>query len=206
MSDITTIVFDFGGVLIQWDPRNLYRRFFASSGEMERFLAEVKFAEWNSMQDRGRPFVEGVAELAARFPQHEYLIRAYHEHWEESVGEPILGTIEILRKLKALHYPVYGLSNWSGETFPLIRARHRFFELLDDYLISGNARVTKPDPAIFGMLLDKIARKAEECIFIDDSLANVEAARALGFVCIHFRSPAQLEERLWQLRIFQDMQ
>lgn len=198
---ITTLIFDFGGVLIEWDPRNLYRRYFDDEEAMEQFLEEIDFMEWNAHQDKGRSFTEGVTELSAKFPQHAQLIHAYHDHWEESIGEPITATIEIVRRLKAAGWPVYGLSNWSSETFPITRRKHNFFDILDGYLLSGEVNLVKPDPAIFQSLLDKIGRRAQECLFIDDSLANIEAARRLGFVCIHYRSPEQLEGNLKQLGI-----
>ncbi len=198
---ISTIIFDFGGVLIHWDPRNLYRRFFDTPGEMEAFLREIDFPTWNLEQDRGRPFADGVAELIARFPQHASLIRAYHEHWEESIGEPVAGVSNIIRRLKALGYSIYGLSNWSAETFPIARSRYDFFDLLDGYLISGDVGLVKPDPAIFRALLQRIGRPAAECVFIDDSPANLQAARSLGFLSILFESAAQLEHELESLGI-----
>ena len=199
--NITAVIFDFGGVLIEWDPRNLYRRYFDDAESMERFLEEIDFMEWNALQDKGRPFAEGVADLTAQFPQHADLIRAYHEHWEESIGEPITPVIEILKRVKAAGWPVYGLSNWSMETFPIIRKQHTFFNLLDGYLLSGEVKLVKPDPAIFQRMLEKIGRKPEECVFIDDNPANVVAARALNIVTIQYQSPEQLERELQQLGI-----
>ena len=199
--NITAVIFDFGGVLIEWDPRNLYRRYFDDAESMERFLEEIDFMEWNALQDKGRPFAEGVADLTAQFPQHADLIRAYHEHWEESIGAPITPVIEILKRVKAAGWPVYGLSNWSMETFPIIRKQHTFFNLLDGYLLSGEVKLVKPDPAIFQRMLEKIGRKPEECVFIDDNPANVAAARALNIVTIQYRSPEQLERELQRLGI-----
>ncbi len=199
--NITAVIFDFGGVLIEWDPRNLYRRYFDDAESMEHFLEEIDFMEWNALQDKGRPFAEGVADLTAQFPQHADLIRAYHEHWEESIGEPITPVIEILKRVKAAGWPVYGLSNWSMETFPIIRKQHTFFNLLDGYLLSGEVKLVKPDPAIFQRMLEKIGRKPEECVFIDDNPANVVAARALNIVTIQYQSPEQLERELQQLGI-----
>jgi 2-haloacid dehalogenase len=199
---ITSLIFDFGGVLIDWNPRHLYRRYFSSPDEMEQFLAEVDFAGWNIHQDRGRPFTEGVRELTARFPHRAGLIRAFHEHWEDSVGGPIEGSLQILREVKKLGYPVYGLSNWSAETFPRARARFNIFDLLDDYMLSGDVCVVKPDPLIFQLALEKFGRRAEECLFIDDSLPNIATASAFGMPCIHFQSPPQLEKELIQLGIF----
>ena len=199
--NITAVIFDFGGVLIEWDPRNLYRRYFDDAESMERFLEEIDFMEWNALQDKGRPFAEGVADLTAQFPQHADLIRAYHEHWEESIGEPITPVIEILKRVKAAGWPVYGLSNWSMETFPIIRKQHTFFNLLDGYLLSGEVKLVKPDPAIFQRMLEKIGRRPEECVFIDDNPANVAAARALDIVTIQYQSPEQLEHELQRLGI-----
>ncbi len=201
-TSIQAIVFDFGGVLIEWDPRNLYRRYFPNQPQaMEQFLAEIHFPEWNTRLDKGLPFKQGVAELSAQFPQYAELIRAFHEHWPEATGSPITGTIEILRKLKQLEWPVYGLSNWSAETFPITRAQYDFFDLLDGFIISGDVKLTKPDPAIFQALLNKIGRKAEECVYIDDHLPNIKTAQALGFIAIQFQSPAQLERELHELGI-----
>ena len=155
-SSIKAIVFDFGGVLIEWDPRNLYRHYFPDQPQaIEKFLTDVNFMEWNAQQDKGRPFSEGVASLSAQFPQYSKFIRAFHEHWEELVGAPIAGTVEILRQLKQEGWPVYGLSNWSEETFPIVRSRYDFFSLLDDILISGQVKLIKPDPEIFQAFLKK---------------------------------------------------
>jgi 2-haloacid dehalogenase len=141
---ITALIFDFGGVLIEWDPRNLYRRYFDAPEAMEAFLAEVDFMAWNALQDKGRPFAEGVAELTAKFPQHARLIHAYHEHWEESIGEPITATIRIMQKLKRAGWPVYGLSNWSTETFPIIRQKYDFFDI---YSLTITCRTSSPPAA-----------------------------------------------------------
>jgi 2-haloacid dehalogenase len=190
------IVFDFGGVLLHWDPRHLYRKLFAEPDAMERFLVEIGFADWNLEQDRGRPFSVAVAELSRRFPHHAALIRAYDERWEESIAGPIEQSVDILAALKRAGYPLYGLSNWAGETFRRIRPRYAFFEWFDAIVISGDVGVVKPDPAIFRALLARVGRPPGECLFIDDSGANVAAGRALGFQTICFESPGQLEAEL----------
>lgn len=201
-SHIQAIVFDFGNVLLEWNPRLVYQRYFPDDPEgMERFLSEVNFMEWNQLQDQGRPFSEGVAALSQEFPQHAHLIQAYHEHWIDSLGEAIMGTVEIMKKLKQAGYPLYGLSNWSAETFPYARERFDFFDLFDDMVISGEVGCVKPDPEIFQILLEKIERSPQECLFIDDSQANVHSAQALGFATIHFQSPEQLESELRSLNI-----
>jgi 2-haloacid dehalogenase len=201
-SQIKAIIFDFGNVLLEWDPRYVYRRFFPDDPEgMERFLREVNFMDWNLQQDKGRPFVEGVAHLVRQFPQYSQLIQAYHENWIDSLGESISGTVHLLKRLKEAGYELYGLSNWSAETFPRARERHAFFDLLDDMVISGEVGHVKPDPEIFQILLERIGRPAHECLFIDDALPNIEQAQNLGFATIHFESPEQLEATLRELVI-----
>ncbi|HMD82782.1 MAG TPA: hypothetical protein VKE92_15805, partial [Anaerolineales bacterium] len=136
--NIKAIIFDYGNVLLDWNPRYVYRRYFPDDPErIENFLREINFMEWNAHQDRGRPFEEGVAILSEQFPQHADLIRAYHENWTDSVGEPLAGTVEILNQLKLAGFPLYGFSNWSAETFPYARAKYNFFDLFDDMVISG---------------------------------------------------------------------
>jgi 2-haloacid dehalogenase len=201
-SPIKAIIFDFGNVLLEWDPRYVYRRFFPNDPEgMELFLSEVNFMEWNMQQDKGRSFVEGVAQLSRQFPQYSRLIQAYHDHWIDSLGESIGGTVHILKQLKQAGYKVYGLSNWSAETFPRARARHDFFDLLDDMVISGEVGHIKPDPEIFQILLERIGRSAKECLFIDDALPNIEQAKNLGFATILFQSPEHLEAALREMEI-----
>ncbi len=196
VSHIKAIIFDFGGVLIGWDPHNVYRPYFNEPRQIDQFLAEIDFPEWNKQQDKGRPFAEGVAELSARFPQHAHLIRLYHERWEDSITGPLPGMVQMLRDLKDAGYGIYGLSNWSAETFPIARRKYDFFDLLDGYILSGDVRLVKPDPAIFDLTLQMVSRPAGECLLIDDSLPNIEAARQLGFATILFRSADILRDEL----------
>ncbi|RPJ27832.1 MAG: HAD family phosphatase [Chloroflexi bacterium] len=201
-SPIKAIIFDYGNVLLKWDPRNIYQHFFPNDLEgMERFLREVNFADWNLQQDKGRPFVEGVAILSQQFPHYSHLIQAFHDHWIDSVGGPVIGTVDILKKLKQAGYPLYGLSNWSAETFPHARKKHDFFDLFDDMVISGEVGHVKPDPEIFQILLDKIGKPAKECLFIDDALPNIHQAQKMGFAVVHFQSSEQLESALRHLKI-----
>jgi len=201
-SQIKAIIFDFGNVLLEWDPRYVYQRYFPNDPEgMERFLTEVNFAEWNLQQDKGRPFAEGVAILSEKFPHYAQLIQAYHENWTDSIGAAYNGTIEILKKLKQAGYPLYGLSNWSAETFPFAREKYDFFNLFDDFVISGDVGHVKPDPEIFQIILEKIRRPAQQCLFIDDALTNINQAQKMGFATIHFQSPEQLKSSLHTLEI-----
>src|SRR5258705_5631975 len=201
-SQIKTIIFDFGNVLLEWNPRYVYQRYFPNDPEgMERFFKEVNFADWNLQQDKGRPFVEGVAILSEKFPHYAQLIQAYHENWTDSIGAAYSGTIEILKQLKQAGYPLYGLSNWSAETFPYAREKYDFFDLFDDFVISGAVGQVKPDPEIFQIMLEKIGKPAEECLFIDASLTHINQAQKLGFGTIHFQSPEQLAVALRELKI-----
>lgn len=201
-SHITTIIFDYGGVLLEWNPHNVYHRYFPGQPEaIDQFLTEINFAEWNAQQDKGRPFAEAVESISAEFPHYAHLISAYYEYWEESITGSIPGSIEILKELKDKKYPLYGLSNWSHETFPIARDKYDFFELFDDMVISGEVKMVKPDPAIFEHALNKFGKRASECVYIDDSLTNVQQAQKMGFHAIHFQSPAQLRESLQKLEL-----
>lgn len=195
-SAITTFIFDFGNVFVKWDIHALYNRFFPNPQAVDSFLEEIRFHEWNAHQDAGRPFKEGIAILSEEHPHYADLIQAYDTHWEDSITDMYHGTVEILRRLKSEGWPIYLLSNFSAEKFPLMRERYEFLNLFDDMIISGEHKLIKPDPAIFQLTLKRIDRKASECLFIDDSLANIETARNMGFHTIHFQSPEQLESDL----------
>ena len=199
---IKAIVFDYGNVLVEWNPRYVYQRFFPDDPEaMERFFHEVDFIEWNAQQDKGRSFADGVAALSKEFPQHAHLIQAYHDHWKDSIGEAYWGTVEIMKQLKQAGYALYGLSNWSAETFPHILEQYDFFNMFDDMVISGEVGHVKPQPEIFHILLEKIGRPAQECLFIDDSLPNIQQAQTIGFATIRFESSEQLVKALRSLNI-----
>ena len=196
MNTNLAIIFDFGGVLIDWNPRHLYRKLLASEQAVEDFMREIGFAEWNLEQDKGRPLPEGVAELSAKFPQYCDLIQAYDLRYDESILGPIQPTVDVLFRLKQAGYSLYGLSNWNGDKFQSVRRQYPFLEWFDDIVISGEVKLAKPDPRIFQVLLARIGRTAGECLFVDDSAANIATAQQLGFATIHYRSPQQLEETL----------
>jgi 2-haloacid dehalogenase len=191
------VVFDLGGVLIDWNPRHLYRKMFDGDEEgMERFLSEICTSEWNARQDEGRSFAEATEELIARHPEQAELVRAFFDRWPEMVGGAINETVEILAELKGAGREIYALSNWSAETFPYARDRFQFLDWFDFIVISGEMGRVKPNREIFDFLLEETGRRAEECVFIDDSPENTAAARDLGFDVIHFRSPRQLRDEL----------
>jgi 2-haloacid dehalogenase len=199
-STIQAIIFDFGGVLINWDPHMLFNKYFDNNASaIDDFLSEIDFNAWNLSQDKGYPFAKAVVEHSAKFPQYAHLIRAYDEEWEQSITGTIPGTEEILVKLKALGYKLYGLTNWSAEKFSLVRHKYTVFDLFEDIVVSGEVKLIKPDPAIFKVLLHRIQHKPEECLLVDDSEFNLKAAQKMGFSICSFSSPAQLKSDLQRL-------
>lgn len=198
---IRAIIFDFGGVLIEWDPRNLYRHYFNQPETIEQFLSDVNFSQWNIEQDRGRPFAEGIAVLSAQYPQYATYIHAFGERWDETLVGTIEGTVKILRELKQAGYPLYALSNWSAETFPIARRKFDFFDAFDEIILSGAVGMVKPERGIFEFLLQKIGHPAHECLFIDDALANIQQADRMGFKTVLFKSSQQLRAELQELKL-----
>jgi 2-haloacid dehalogenase len=189
---VDAVVFDLGNVLVQWDPRHLYRKLLASDDEVEAFLADVCTPEWNEAMDRGRPFAEGIAEAIERHPGRAELIRAFWERWDEMVPGLVEGTVDVLDELHAVGIPLYALSNWSLETFERVRHRYHFLDRFDGLVISAAERLAKPDPAIFELLLSRYGLAPERTVFIDDAPRNVTAAAALGFVALPFVDAARL--------------
>ena len=190
------VVFDLGGVLLQWDPRHLYRKLFADERAMEAFLAEVCTVEWNERQDAGRAFADAVADLMPRHEDKRELIEAFGRRFGEMIPGAIDGSVAILGELGRRGTPLYALTNWSSETFPPQRERFPFLASFDGIVVSGDEGVIKPDPRIFGILLDRYRIDAREAVFIDDNPANARAATALGLHGIHFRSPEALRREL----------
>ncbi len=196
MDSIRNIVFDFGGVLIDWNPRYLYRTYFNDDREMEYFLSHVCTGEWNAEHDRGRTFDEGVRLLEERFPQYSEAIRLYRDGWESMLHGEFPGTVALLMKLKKLGYGIYGLTNWSAETFPIARSKYPVLHRFDGIVVSGQEKLIKPDPRIFGILLERYGLNAGECIFIDDSPANIETAARLGFNTVLFDNIGNVTRRV----------
>jgi len=196
------VIFDLGGVLIEWNPRHLYRKLFTGDERaMEAFLSDVCTVEWNERQDAGRTFADAVDELMPRHADKRDLIEAFGRRFGEMITGDIPGTVDILADLRRAGVPRYALSNWSAETFPPQRARFPFLEWFDGIVLSGEERVIKPDPRIFRILLDRYRIAPEEAVFIDDNPANAAAADALGIHGIHFRSPPELRRELETLGI-----
>jgi 2-haloacid dehalogenase len=190
------IVYDLGGVLIDWNPRHLYRKLFEDEAAMERFLAEVCHAAWNEEQDRGRSFAAAIEQAAARHPEQRPMIEAYFARWGEMIAGEIDGAVALLAELKDAGCELHGLTNWSAETFPFARGRFAFLDWFESILVSADVGLIKPDPAIFRLLLARIGRTAAECIYIDDNARNVASAAALGFDAIGFEGVPRLREEL----------
>ena len=193
---IKTLVFDLGGVLIDWNPRYLYRKLIDDENDIDSFLSEVCNPEWNVKQDAGRALAEATAERIALYPEKKSLIEAFYERWEEMLGGEIGETVEILRELKNKGESLYALTNWSSETYPIAEERFVFLQWFEATLVSGVEKMVKPDPAIFHLLLNRYELQAQDCLFIDDSKTNTEAAARIGFETHHFESAARLRQKL----------
>lgn len=192
----SAVVFDLGGVLIDWDPRYLYRKLLDDE-QADRFVAEITTSAWNHEQDRGRPFAEAIAELSSRHPEHSELIAAYYERWEEMLGGPIEPTVALLGQLREHEdLGLYALTNWSAETFPIAEARYDFLSWFDGVLVSGRVGVVKPDVKIFALLVERFDLEPATTLFIDDAAANVEGARAAGLDAVRYTTPAALRADL----------
>ena len=193
-------VFDLGGVLLDWNPRHLYRKLFAGDeAAMEHFLATVCTHEWNRCQDAGRSFAEGGRLLTAQHPDKVELIDAYGARFDEMIAGPIAGMVEILAELRDRGTPLYGLTNWSAETYPPARERFAFLSWFRGILVSGEVGVIKPDPRIFEVLIERFAINPENAVYIDDVEANVAAAQPFGIHAIQFTTPARLRRELTRL-------
>lgn len=186
------IIFDIGGVLIGWDPSLVYNDLFDSKGQLEWFFQNVCTPDWNRKQDAGRTFEEATAELLHKFPEWERQIRAYYDRWSEMVTGEISASVEILKKLKTKDYQLYALTNWSAQSFAVIRETYDFFNLFDGIVVSAHERQTKPDEDIYRTLLHRYRLDPKHCIFIDDTKVNVRTADDLGMRTIHFSSPDQM--------------
>ena len=203
-SAVSAVVFDLGGVLIDWDPRYLYRQLFdGDEAGMERFLAEVCTPAWNAEQDAGRPWTEAVELLVQEYPQERERIEAYHARWEEMLGGAIDETVEVLRELQDRPVRLFALSNWSAETFPIARRRYPFLGWFDGIVISGEVGICKPDERVFRHLITTHTIEPETTVFVDDSNVNVEAARGVGMMAIPFTGGRELREELVQLGVLE---
>lgn len=201
-----TVIFDLGGVLIDWNPRYLYRKIFANEEEINWFLENVCTSEWNEKQDAGRPFEEATQELLTRFPNHAEAIHAWYGRWQETMGGPIQQTVDILRSIRdQKQHRLYALTNWSAETFPWAKANFDFLAWFEGIVVSGEEKLLKPQPEFYRILLERYRIQPGSAVFIDDNLKNVEGARAVGIDAIHFRSAAELRTELMRRGILRGL-
>jgi 2-haloacid dehalogenase len=199
---INTIIFDLGAVLIDWNPRYLYRKILKDEAEVTWFLENICTSEWNDQQDAGRSFEEATAELIARYPEWELPIRAWYDRWEETIMGPVQGSVDILEQIKASQrYKLYALTNWSESTFPWALKTFPFLHWFEGIVVSGVEKTRKPYPEIYKILLDRYAVEPQHTLFIDDNLKNIEGGKKAGLHTLHFTSPEQLKADLGKLKI-----
>ena len=200
---IDTVVFDLGGVLVDWNPEYLYKDIFPNEEERRWFLSRVATLDWNEEQDAGRSLKEGTEHLVRQFPEHEKAIRAYYDRWKEMLGGPIHETVEIFRHLKEISkVRLYALTNWSAETFPIALELYEFLHWFDGRLVSGEEKIRKPSPEIYKLLIKRFSIDPTRAIYVDDNPRNVIPAQELGFYGIRFLSPAQFQQELEKLGVW----
>lgn len=195
-----TILFDLGAVLIDWNPRYLYREIFdGDEAAMEQFLAEIVPGSWNHDIDAGKSFDLAVAERTALHPTHADRIALWRDGWEKMLRDEIPGSVKILAELRGKGHRLHALTNWSAETFPIARRRFAFLDWFEDIVVSGEVGLAKPDPRIFALAIRRCGLDPARTVFIDDSLRNVEAGAAAGLHAVHFLDPDQLRDELARL-------
>ncbi len=197
---IKNIIFDFGGVLLDWSPRYLFQKHISDPKELDYFLENICTLEWNTEQDAGRTMAEGTRILQEKHPEYHDLIQLFYDRWIEMSPGLFDQNVALLHQLKE-KYPCYGLTNFSNETLPMARAKFDFFDVFDGIVVSGDEKLVKPDHAIYKLLLDRYDIKAEESVFIDDSYPNIVAANELGIQTIHFTPTTDLEAELKKLGV-----
>lgn len=199
---INNIIFDLGGVLIDWNPDYMYKKIIQDENQRKWFLENVCTSDWNEAQDGGRSIDEANRLLIADFPAYKDLILAYYSRWEEMLNGSIDGTVEIFRSLKSQNtHGIYALTNWSAETFPRALELFDFLHWFDGRVVSGEEKTRKPFKEIYDIIIQRFNLIPAETIFIDDNLRNIQAAQSLGIVSIHFQSPEQLRKELLELKV-----
>lgn len=202
MNKVETIIFDLGNVLIDWNPRYLYRKIFDSEEKVEWFLTEVCDMDWNEAQDGGRTFAEGNKELIQKFPAYEREIKLYFERWGEMLGGADAEVVEILKTFRDNPaYRIFALTNWSAETFPIALEQFEFLKWFEGILVSGKVNLKKPDPAIYEMILKRYQINPVRAVFIDDNQRNIDAAKKFGLPSIRFESAEQLKSALKEFEV-----
>jgi len=199
---IETVIFDLGGVLIDWEPRRLFRKIFESEDKMEFFLNNICTMDWNVQQDAGRSLKEATQILVDQYPKWKNEIEAFYGRWEEMLGGAIQPTVDILKELvDKKEHRIYALTNWSAETFPVALRDYYFLQYFEGILVSGDEKLIKPDPKIYELILERYSINPATAVFIDDSEKNVKGAEACGIKGIHFKSGKQLKKDLEELGV-----
>jgi 2-haloacid dehalogenase len=203
MPDIKTIIFDLGGVLIDWNPKYVFNEtYFDSIEKRDYFLTHICSSDWNERQDEGRSIVEATEELVNEFPEWETAIRDFYGRWTDMLNGPINETVKIFRQLKdSGKYKIYALTNWQAGLFEIALVRYNFLHWFDGRVVSGEEKMRKPFPEFYQLLLDRYNVDATEALFIDDNLRNVKAAEALGIRSIYFESPAKLRAEVLNFNV-----
>lgn len=197
MKQINSIIFDLGGVLIDWQPDRMYRKIIEDNEKRNWFLQNICTLDWNEEQDGGRTIEEANRILIDQYPAYKEWIEAYYSRWDEMLGGPIQGTVELFRKLRQdPSYKIYALTNWSAETFPRALEIFDFLHWFDGRIVSGEEKTRKPFRDIYEIILNRFQLIPEQTLFIDDNLRNIKAAEEIGILCHHFQGPEKLEEFL----------
>ena len=191
-----TLIFDYGGVLVDWNPHYMLDKYFGSVEKAEWFIQNICNSEWNNETDAGKPYDQAVAELSARYPEWKEAIEAYRDHWIDMMNGEVPGMYDLLKELKDNGYRILGLTNFSSETFSQSRYTYRIFSLIEGMVVSAEEFLIKPDPELYRVLIRRFGLDVRECIFIDDKLPNVLAAEALGIKGIQFKGPEALRKSL----------
>jgi 2-haloacid dehalogenase len=199
---IDTIIFDLGAVLIDWNPKHLYRKIFKTEEEIDWFLQNICTSQWNEEQDAGRSFEEATKERVAKFPEHKEAIEAWYGRWHETINGSIEGTVDVLKSIKKSEkYRLYALTNWSAESFPWALENFEFLHWFEGIVVSGVEKTRKPFPEFYQILFDRYKVDPRKALFIDDNPANIKGGNEVGLNTIHFKSPEQLRDELLRLSI-----
>jgi 2-haloacid dehalogenase len=202
MKSVDTIIFDLGGVLIDWNPKYLYRKVFDTEEQIDWFLNNICTMEWNVEQDAGRTFSEATQHLVNQYPGHEKEIRIFYDRWTEMLGGEIKDSVALLHQLKQMNnHSLYALTNWSAEAFPVARQRFEFLQLFEGIVVSGEENTRKPFKDIYEIVIDRYQLTPQKSVFIDDNLENVVGAKAVGMHGIHFKNSQQLINELQYLGV-----
>ena len=198
---VKAVVFDVGRVLYEWDRRYLFEKLIEGREELDRFLDIVVPIDWHEQHDAGRPIDTMIMERIARFPDHEHLLRAYRDRWLETIPGPVPGMLALVETLAAHDVPLFAITNFGADFWNMFRPTAPIFDRFDDIVVSGVEKLMKPDSEIYALALERFGLAPGEGLFVDDSLRNVESARANGFAAHHFKDAETLRAELTALEL-----